>query len=337
MPLTPRRGAVDKSIVSYLRQKFGLFDAEIQNRTTLRHRLILTVGLAMGGGVTLGLLVSSYESGAAVAMLVGPSLGTLICIWACRLVTTPVERLAAQIQAMAGREQELETIIANLPTERKDRVGELARSVRRLALQGMRHEVEQRQLRQTLDHRVQKETRKATAQLRKLAMRDPLTGLGNRRYLDSQVKRVAQRCLGTDSGLACLALDLDHFKTVNDTLGHATGDELLVSLANTISQQIRDTDFAARLGGDEFVVILVGADLEAGKVKARAIRHAFQAATAALAAACPLGVDVSIGVSCCRASGCLSFAELLEAADCDLYRVKDEHHAAASEPRHAAA
>ena len=87
-------------------------------------------------------------------------------------------------------------------------------------------------------------------------MRDPLTGLGNRRLLSDRVEHALQRRVRRGSRVALLLLDLDHFKLVNDTLGHAKGDALLIAVSERLQCVLRTGDTVARLGGDEFAVLL---------------------------------------------------------------------------------
>ncbi|HTX45283.1 MAG TPA: PAS domain S-box protein, partial [Solirubrobacteraceae bacterium] len=98
-------------------------------------------------------------------------------------------------------------------------------------------------------------------QLRHLADHDPLTGLFNRRRFEQALERLLSHGIGG----AVLAIDLDHFKLVNDTLGHSVGDELIVRVATLFRQRLRSGDTLARLGGDEFAVILPGTDLQQAK------------------------------------------------------------------------
>ncbi|MCZ6592363.1 MAG: EAL domain-containing protein, partial [Alphaproteobacteria bacterium] len=97
------------------------------------------------------------------------------------------------------------------------------------------------------------------ATIRRMAMEDPLTGLPNRAQFKEQLQSALVQADRTDRKVGVMLLDLDHFKNVNDTLGHAVGDELLVQVAARISGCLRDTDTVARLGGDEFAVIITNA------------------------------------------------------------------------------
>ncbi len=92
--------------------------------------------------------------------------------------------------------------------------------------------------------------------IEKLAYYDPLTGLVNRTLLKDRVETAIKNSTRSHQKMAVLFLDLDHFKLINDTLGHNVGDELLIHIANLLQEEIRETDTLSRLGGDEFVVVL---------------------------------------------------------------------------------
>jgi diguanylate cyclase (GGDEF)-like protein len=96
----------------------------------------------------------------------------------------------------------------------------------------------------------------------KMASRDPLTGLCNRRIFIETLDREFKQAKRHNSPLSLLALDLDHFKNVNDTYGHQTGDEILKWLASALSRVVRSGDLPARVGGEEFAVILPRTNLE---------------------------------------------------------------------------
>ena len=100
------------------------------------------------------------------------------------------------------------------------------------------------------------ERRRLERQLRHLADHDALTGLYNRRRFDDELGRAMANTRRFDEGAAVLLIDLDDFKYVNDTLGHAAGDELLRSIAGMIRERVRATDILARIGGDEFALLL---------------------------------------------------------------------------------
>ena len=105
-------------------------------------------------------------------------------------------------------------------------------------------------------------TNRQRTQLLQLATKDPLTGAGNRRALDSKLRDVINAFQRTGVPASLLMLDLDHFKTVNDLLGHAAGDRILKNITKIINLRIRVTDSLYRIGGEEFVVVLEGADVK---------------------------------------------------------------------------
>ncbi len=109
--------------------------------------------------------------------------------------------------------------------------------------------------------------------MRHEAMTDGLTGIANRKLFDAELRRFAMQAMEEGTPLSLLILDIDHFKTFNDTYGHQVGDQVLKLLAMTLTDSIKGQDVAARFGGEEFCVILPGTALEdAGKV-AEVIRN----------------------------------------------------------------
>ena len=117
----------------------------------------------------------------------------------------------------------------------------------------------------TLEDKVAQRTREleiATAHAYKLAQHDILTGLPNRSLLNQRLKQILAQAQRDGTQVACLFLDFDHFKRINDTLGHDAGDQLLQAIAQRLTSAVRESDTVARLGGDEFVVVLPGLDPE---------------------------------------------------------------------------
>ena len=111
----------------------------------------------------------------------------------------------------------------------------------------------------------------------RLSMRDPLTGLFNRRYLDETMGRELPRARRRGESIGVILLDLDHFKRLNDTHGHDAGDHVLSRTGELLRQATRGSDIACRFGGEEFAVILPGATLDVARQRAEAIRCAFEA------------------------------------------------------------
>lgn len=113
-------------------------------------------------------------------------------------------------------------------------------------------------------------------ELREQAIRDPLTNLFNRRYLEETLARELSRADRDKTPLSLILLDLDRFKNFNDHYGHIAGDALLRSLSDLLLQNTRDSDIACRYGGEEFIVVLPGSPLEAARGRAEEIRQNFE-------------------------------------------------------------
>ena len=158
------------------------------------------------------------------------------------------------------------------------------------------------------------------AELREQALHDPLTGLYNRRALAQRFDAEATRWRGTGRPLALALLDIDHFKRINDTRGHAAGDVVLRELGGSLRAGLRAGDTLFRIGGEEFAVLLPGADAAQAAQRLDAIRTQL----AALPADEPVaGVSFSAGVAAYGPHG-RTLDELMRAADLALYRAKDE-------------
>ena len=150
------------------------------------------------------------------------------------------------------------------------------------------------------------------------AATDPLTGVLNRRALQRLLDREISRADATGVGISVLALDLDHFKAINDTHGHAAGDEALRAFAARVRVQLRQSDHLARMGGEEFVVVLPGATEPKAMEIAERLRAAV--AEAPLVASPHIVATVSIGVA--RRQTGEPAAGLLERADAATYVAK---------------
>jgi diguanylate cyclase (GGDEF)-like protein len=151
------------------------------------------------------------------------------------------------------------------------------------------------------------------------AEQDPLTRLLNRRSFERQARHEAQRAQRSDGPWALLMIDIDHFKRLNDSLGHAAGDVALVAVADALRVALRTEDLAARWGGEEFVLLLVGTAPDAAVPAAERVRMAL-AGLALTHQDRAFNITASIGVA--AAHGAMELAAVLQRADEALYAAK---------------
>ena len=165
------------------------------------------------------------------------------------------------------------------------------------------------------------ELAQALEQIRQLATHDDLTGLLNRRAMLDRMQLEQRRSLRSGSPLLIAQLDIDHFKVVNDTHGHAAGDLVLQSFADTVRRNVRDTDVLARWGGEEFVLLLCDTPAADAVALMERLRQAVQAMQVPVAqGGQPITVTVSIGLA--RHTPADPLAGTLERADRALYAAK---------------
>ena len=133
--------------------------------------------------------------------------------------------------------------------------------------------------------------------LKYIGLTDALTGVYNRRYIDRRLLEEIARARRQDYQVSCMYIDIDHFKKVNDSVGHQGGDEVLREVAARIKGELRGSDSLGRFGGEEFVVLLVNADITSATYVARRIRASIADTLFALSCGNQVPVTVSIGVS----------------------------------------
>lgn len=150
------------------------------------------------------------------------------------------------------------------------------------------------------------------------AQTDALTGLPNNRNVADTVKRMVADASRTASPLAALALDLDHFKQINDSYGHGSGDEVLAAVGSTLKSSCRDSDFVGRAGGEEFLILLPDTSAEAAQLVAEKVRVSIEA-IALQSIECGVTASIGIAVLPDHASDAPS---LLRHADRALYAAK---------------
>lgn len=155
-----------------------------------------------------------------------------------------------------------------------------------------------------------------TNELRKMANTDPLTGLYNRNYYERHIYGLIERAELSDQPISMISLDLDHFKYVNDTWGHAAGDEVLKAAGQIIRETIRKSDLPIRIGGEEFLVILPNTDARAALAAARKLKENFEKFSHPTAGT----VTASLGVAeKCRTE---SYESWYKRADAGVYSAK---------------
>ena len=173
-----------------------------------------------------------------------------------RRLVAPMRRLMRAARAVgAGR------LDVYVPAHSSDELGLLTHTFNHMTQKLAASQSEVANYQRTLEEKVAQRTRElevATAQAYKLAQHDILTGLPNRSLLNQRLRQILAQAQRDATHVACLFLDFDHFKRINDTLGHDAGDQLLQAIAQRLTGAVRESDTVARLGGDEFVVILPG-------------------------------------------------------------------------------
>jgi diguanylate cyclase (GGDEF)-like protein len=159
------------------------------------------------------------------------------------------------------------------------------------------------------------------ATLREQSARDSLTGLFNRRYMEESLDREIRRATREGYGLGILLADLDNFKQLNDTFGHAAGDAVLRRIGRFLAGAVRSEDIACRFGGEEFVVILPKASLDDAYRRAEALREGIKAGSLDEPDPFSPTATMSVGVAAYPEHG-TSAAQLILASDSAMYLAK---------------
>jgi diguanylate cyclase (GGDEF)-like protein len=195
---------------------------------------------------------------------------------------------------------------------------------RRLVEMNTSYERILRQLEQLLAEKdeLAAQLRRANEELASVAATDALTGLPNRRAFEEAMRRDLARAQRNQASIAFVMVDVDFFKKVNDTYGHATGDVVLKKVADILRVTLRTGDVPARLGGEEFVALLPGSDAEGGRIVAERLRRTLEG-TRMQGPKGTFMVTASFGVAACTGAACEGAeASVLDRADAALYEAK---------------
>ncbi|WCM94125.1 diguanylate cyclase [Acidovorax sp. NCPPB 2350] len=252
--------------------------------------------------------------GAVIAMLCGFAAYRL-----ARRFSRPLEQLAIAAHVIERREGTPTYPDGAHPAE----IAQLNHAFQSMTASLLERERELSRLNASLENQVAERTQAlhhANRELENLATHDPLTGLYNRRRFDEMLRECTDLCRPSGRGFALMVVDADHFKRVNDTHGHQTGDAVLRQLAGIIAGSVRATDFVARFGGEEFVVLLPEPqDHEEGRMVAEKIRLAVGKSTF------PVADQLTVSIGLAFHQGDDEAPEsILERADKALYRAKQD-------------
>lgn len=234
------------------------------------------------------------------------------------------QNMAAQLKAIAVGASPVEAYEAEEETS-EGATGPLLTALSSLFSQVSERNRELVQLTQELEERVKQRTQElveANQKLETLSLTDSLTGLPNRRHARHWLESLWQESEADGHALACVMLDADHFKTVNDTHGHDAGDRVLVEFAHTVRDALRTDDLVFRLGGDEFLVICPRTDHAGGLQVAERIHQAVMALRVPTGDSHWTG-SASIGVAV-RMPGMSGLDELIQLADRGVYLAKEQ-------------
>ena len=158
-------------------------------------------------------------------------------------------------------------------------------------------------------------------QLRDQALRDPLTGCFNRRYLDEMLERASSRADRAEIMIGLVMLDIDHFKIVNDTYGHIIGDQVLQAIGHTLQQNVRLGDIVCRYGGEEFLIVFPGISLKSVAIRAQVLCQQIASIQVPAPSGDIINVTASMGVAMYPDHG-ESIFEVLDHVDQALYSAK---------------
>jgi diguanylate cyclase (GGDEF)-like protein len=176
------------------------------------------------------------------------------------------------------------------------------------------------ELRNHQDH-LEELVKRRTAEIHRLAITDVLTGLFNRRHLFSLGEQAIKNAKRYQSPLTAMMIDIDHFKQINDTYGHAAGDEALRKLAHQIRRSLRTADIPGRYGGEEFIILMPETDLASGhKIAERLLKMARKVRISNNQTA--FGFTISIGLAEQLQANTQTLDQLVDQADKALYKAK---------------
>jgi len=295
--------------------------AGLVNRAALLQAPLGYIRLGMSFETQRAVLLEQMLGALAVAAVL-IVMAVVVTVILTRRLVAPMHRLMRAARAVgAGR------LDVRVPARSSDELGLLTHTFNHMTQRLARSQEQVANYQRTLEDKVAQRTREleiATAHAFKLAQHDILTGLPNRSLLNQRLRQIIAQAHRDGTLVGCLFLDFDHFKRINDTLGHDAGDQLLRAIGQRLVGATRESDTVARLGGDEFVVILPGLDPAQGSLEVLAV---IQRIRESLLAPFRLGdqtptLTCSIGVAMYPLDAHDAVA-LIKQADTAMYAAKD--------------
>jgi len=294
-----------RPLLDLQRDKCALDVPVVQREVAVQHggRTIATLAVAFDDTEVDRALAERQRSVVwLVVVQVAAGAAVLVTVLSLRLLR-PIDRLKRQASAIAAREP-----TPPLPWRGRDELGQLGQHL---------NEVRGR-IQELFD-----ELERKNAQLRKMAMYDHLTGLPNRTLFRELFQHEVTAARRAQRSMALLFIDLDRFKTVNDAMGHAAGDELLLGTSQRLIAALRESDLLGRLSGDEFLVLLTDAEpWDRVAATAERLLRAIETPLPLARAAHQAQVSASIGIALCPRDG-EDFDTLLRHADLAMYKSKE--------------
>lgn len=238
--------------------------------------------------------------------------------WSASRLSRPLERLAGLAHRIEAGDEKTRLEVEDAPLE----IRHLAGALQGMANALLQHQEALAESNAQLERKVAERTAAladANAELHQLARRDALTGLANRFAANERLESEFLRMKRHGRGYGLLMLDIDFFKRINDTLGHAGGDQVLRHVANELRGLVRESDFVARVGGEEFMVLLP----ETGWQDAGRVAEKIRAGIAASTPPVDRQVTISVGVALATPAQ-EDMDQAVRLADAQLYRAKEE-------------
>jgi diguanylate cyclase (GGDEF)-like protein len=239
----------------------------------------------------------------------------LLAFWVASSIVRPLSELHRGITTVARGDFSTDVSDRRAPGEVKSLIRAFNRLV--LRLRDRSQDSESSQLALKVQNKSFQQKFQAVSEL---SLTDPLTQLHNRRFFEEYLEREINRLGRNGDGLCLLVIDIDDFKVLNDSYGHAAGDEFLKQIARTMKESVRETDLIARFGGEEFVVVLNGTDIRGATLLAEKLRtNVAESSFIVDDSMRPRRATVSIGLAKYKGSR----TDLFNSADAALYRAKD--------------